>query len=297
MEAMHKTTLTDLKLLKQGKVRDIYDLGEYLLLVATDRISAFDVIMDQPVPGKGRILSTISKYWFDNTKHIIPNHLVSSDVNDYPEACRQYSDYLEGRSMLVKKCKPLAVEFIVRGYVAGSGWKEYKKSNTVCGIALPQGLLEFSKLPEPVFTPSTKEDTGHDENINYEQYAEILGEATARKLADISIALYNFGADYMNKNVIILADTKFEFGYYNDEIILIDEALTPDSSRFWLKETYKPGTPQMQFDKQILRDYLETLDWDKTPPPPKLPAEVLDNTLSRYNEALNRIKGLQDGKS
>ena len=290
METVHSTKFENLNLKHRGKVRDIYDLGEYLLFVASDRISAFDVIMNEPVNGKGAILSGISKFWFGKTQDIIANHFVTDDVNEYPDECKPYASALEGRSMLVKKCKPLAVEFIVRGYVAGSGWKEYKKSETICGIPLPGGLQEFEQLPEPLFTPSTKADVGHDENINFEQAAEILGQETAEKLRDVALDLYKFGRDYMNEHGIILADTKFEFGELeNGDIILIDEALTPDSSRFWLKETYAPGKPQVQFDKQVLRDYLETLDWDKNPPAPALPDKVINDIIASYKEAYNRI--------
>ncbi len=290
METVHSTKFENLNLKHRGKVRDIYDLGEYLLFVASDRISAFDVIMNEPVNGKGAILSGISKFWFGKTQDIIANHFVTDDVNEYPDECKPYASALEGRSMLVKKCKPLAVEFIVRGYVAGSGWKEYKKSETICGIPLPGGLQEFEQLPEPLFTPSTKADVGHDENINFEQAAEILGQETAEKLRDVALDLYKFGRDYMNEHGIILADTKFEFGELeNGDIILIDEALTPDSSRFWLKETYAPGKPQVQFDKQVLRDYLETLDWDKNPPSPALPDKVINDIITSYKEAYNRI--------
>ncbi len=292
MEALFQTNIPELKLLHRGKVRDIYDLDNQLLFVATDRISAFDVIMNEPVPGKGVILTTISKFWFEKTKHIIPNHLISTDVDEYPEFLKKYRNQLQNRSMLVTKCKPLPVECIVRGYIAGSGWKEYKKSGTICGIPLPEGLLEFSKLPTPVFTPSTKAEIGHDENINFNQVAEILGSAVAEQLKDIAIEIYSFGANYLDQNNLILADTKFEFGKTDSgEIILIDEALTPDSSRFWLKEDYAPGKPQTQFDKQTLRDYLESINWDKKPPPPKLPSNIINEIINKYNDALNRIIG------
>lgn len=290
MKTLHSTKFDNLKLKHRGKVRDIYEFDDYLLFIASDRISAFDVVMDEAIPGKGDILSKISVFWFGKTNHIIPNHLVTTDVEKYPEECRPYSEILEGRSMLVKKCQPLPVEFIVRGYVAGSGWKEYKKSQTICSIPLPGGLQEFEKLPEPIFTPSTKAEIGHDENINFNAAADLIGKETADRLEQISIDLYNFGRDYLEEHNIILADTKFEFGRLDSgEIILIDEALTPDSSRFWLKESYAPGRPQVQFDKQVLRDYLETLDWDKTPPPPKLPGEIIAKITGSYEEAYNRI--------
>jgi phosphoribosylaminoimidazole-succinocarboxamide synthase len=287
---MEEIKLSNLKHLRSGKVRDIYDLDKYLLFVASDRISAFDVIMNDLIPGKGAILSQISAFWFENTKHITGNHFVTNKIEEYPAECMEYSEYLQGRSMLVKKCDVLPIECIVRGYVAGSGWKEYQLSRTICGISLPDGLLEFSKLPEPIFTPSTKAEEGHDENINFEQAAKITGEEIALKLRGISIELYKSGADYLEKNNLILADTKFEFGL-NDkgEILLIDEALTPDSSRFWLKEEYAPGKPQINFDKQVLRDYLLSLDWNKQPPPPPLPEEIIIKTLNKYQEAFNRI--------
>lgn len=292
MQAVKETNLPVLGAPRRGKVRDIYEMDEYLLIVATDRISAFDVVMNEPIPGKGKILSQISKYWFDKTQHIISNHIISTDVNEYPEVLKQYSDQLEDRSMLVRKCKPLPVEFIVRGYVAGSGWKEYKKSRTICQIPLPEGLVEFDRLPEPIFTPSTKAEVGHDENINFEVAAKLLGYDMALQLQNIAIRLYKFGAEHLEKNNIILADTKFEFGLTDDgEVILIDEAMTPDSSRFWLKEEYAPGKPQVQFDKQTLRDYLESLDWNKQPPPPALPDAIIQKIIDTYKEALRRIVG------
>ncbi len=288
---MNNDILDGLKLLRKGKVREVYDLGETLLISASDRISAFDVIMNEKVPDKGRLLSEISVFWFDRTKEIIDNHFITNNVSDYPEEVKKYSEYLKGRSMLVKKCEPLPVEFVVRGYVAGSGWKEYQNNQEICGNKLPAGLLEYSKIEQPIFTPATKEDTGHDINITYEKSAEILGEETAAYLRDISIKLYEFGRDYLEKRGIILADTKFEFGRDKDgKLILIDEALTPDSSRFWLKENYAPGKKQEQFDKQVLRDYLETLDWDKTPPAPTLPDEILQKIKSKYLEAVRLIK-------
>lgn len=290
MSREYNGKLEGLNFIKSGKVRDIYDAGENLVFVASDRISAFDVIMNEPIQGKGEILATISTFWFNNTKSIIQNHLISDLVSDYPEEFHQYSDVLSGRSMLVKKCKVLPVECIVRGYVAGSGWKEYQKSQTICGIKLPAGLQEFEKLPEPIFTPSTKADEGHDENISFEQMCEILGEKLANEVKEMAIAVYKFGAEYLEKNGLILADTKFEFGKdENDELILIDEVMTPDSSRFWLKSEYAPGKPQYNFDKQVLRDYLESIDWNKQPPPPVLPKEIIEKTLDKYKEALNLI--------
>lgn len=285
-------SLKSLNLIRKGKVRRVYDLGDTLLIVATDNISAFDVVMTEVVPNKGKLLSQISSYWFANSTHIIANHLISNNVVDFPSELQQFAEVLEGRSMIVQKCDPLPIEFVVRGYLAGSGWKEYQASQTVCGIPLPAGLVEYSKLPEPIFTPATKNNEGHDENIDYVTYSKILGEPLAKEMMDKSIELYKFGADQMEAKNIILADTKFEFGRDSkDEIILIDEALTPDSSRFWLKEFYAPGKEQVNFDKQILRDWLETTDWNKMPPPPTIPQEIIDKTLDKYKEAAMRITG------
>jgi phosphoribosylaminoimidazole-succinocarboxamide synthase len=287
---MIQTDFPDLKLFRRGKVRDVYDLGSTLLMVATDRISAFDVIMAQPIPKKGEILTSVSLFWFEQTRHIVRNHLLSSNVDDYPAECRKYAAELRGRSMLVEKTAPLAIECVVRGYVAGSGWKEYKASETICGIKLPSGLEESSRLAEPIFTPATKAETGHDENISFEEASKIVGQETAVAVRDLSIQLYTFASEYAAKRGIILADTKFEFGVDSTgSIILIDEALTPDSSRFWLAEEWQPGKPQMNFDKQVLRDYLETLDWDKQYPPPHLPQGILDKTAAKYREALERL--------
>ncbi|MBD1207037.1 MAG: phosphoribosylaminoimidazolesuccinocarboxamide synthase [Ignavibacteria bacterium] len=287
---MIQTDFPDLKLFRRGKVRDVYDLGTTLLMVATDRISAFDVIMAQPIPKKGEILTSVSLFWFEHTRQIVRNHLISSNVDDYPAECRKYADVLRGRSMLVEKTAPLAIECVVRGYVAGSGWKEYKASETICGIKLPSGLEESSRLAEPIFTPATKAETGHDENISFEEAAKIVGHETAVAVRDLSIQLYTFASEYAAKRGIILADTKFEFGVDSrGSIILIDEALTPDSSRFWLAEEWQPGKPQMNFDKQVLRDYLETLDWNKQYPPPILPQDILDKTAAKYREALERL--------
>lgn len=277
---------------KRGKVRDIYDLGDKLLLVVTDRISAFDVILPNGIPNKGMVLNQISKFWFRQTMDLIPNHFLSSDVNDYPEVFQKYSDVLNGRSMLVKKTNPLPVECIVRGYISGSGWKEYKNSQSVCGINLPDGLQESSKLDNPIFTPSTKAEEGeHDENITFEKTVELIGKELAEKVKNISISLYSKARDIADNTGIIIADTKFEFGIdnTNGELILIDEALTPDSSRFWPKDQYKPGGSQPSFDKQFVRDYLSSIDWDKTPPGPELPEEIVKKTSEKYLEALNRI--------
>ncbi len=286
--ATYETDFPKLNLLKKGKVRDIYDLGEYLLMVATDRISAFDVVMADPIPGKGKILTQISLFWFDVMKPLAPNHLITSNVEEYPENCKPYSEVLQGRSMLVKKAEPLPIECIVRGYLSGSGWKSYRETKTVCGIALPEGLKESEKLPEPLFTPSTKAEIGeHDMNIDFKEAATQIGKPLAEKVRELSLSIYKNGADIAKEMGIIIADTKFEFGRYKDDILLIDEVLTPDSSRFWPKSTYQPGKSQESFDKQYLRDYLDSLDWDKKPPAPKLPADVIENTRQKYLEALN----------
>jgi phosphoribosylaminoimidazole-succinocarboxamide synthase len=286
---VQETNFSDIKLLRRGKVRDVYDLGECLLFVATDRISAFDVIMKEPIPEKGKILNKISEFWFKNTRHIIDNHFITSKIEDFPEVCLKYAEELFDRSMLVRKCQPLPVECIVRGYIAGSGWKEYQRQGTICGIKLPTGLREFERLPEPIFTPSTKAERGHDENISPETAKILLGQDIFQRIEQASINLYNFASKYLYNRGIILADTKFEFGVIDGELILIDEALTPDSSRFWLKETYAPGIPQMNFDKQILRDYLENIGWNKQPPPPTLPNEIIQGTLEKYHTALEWI--------
>lgn len=289
---VYQTEYKDLKLERRGKVRDIYDLGSELLIVATDRISAFDVVMAEPIPGKGRVLTAISKFWFEALKEICPHHLISLDPDEYPEECRPYSQELAGRSMLVKKAEPLTIECIVRGYLAGSGYKDYLESGRVCGYELPAGLKQASRLDEPLFTPSTKAEQGlHDKNITVEEAREIAGKELVDEVARISLALYNTARDLAEPKGIILADTKFEFGLYQDELILIDEVLTPDSSRFWPMESYEPGKSQPSFDKQPLRDWLESLDWDKTPPPPTLPEEIIKNTAQRYYKALELLTG------
>ena len=286
-QAVHETDFAGLKLLKKGKVRDIYDLDEHFLMVATDRISAFDVVMPDAVPGKGKILTQISLFWFEAMKPLVQNHVVSSNVAEYPDNCKQYADVLEGRSMLVKKAQPLPVECIVRGYISGSGWKSYQKDGTVCGIILPWGLKESEQLAEPIFTPSTKEEIGlHDINISFEEAIQELGQPLAEKVKALSLAIYKKGAELALEKGIIIADTKFEFGRVGEEVILIDELLTPDSSRFWPKDDYASGRSQKSFDKQYLRDYLNTLEWDKTPPAPSLPEDVVENTRKKYEEAL-----------
>lgn len=289
-EAVIETKLEALNLIKRGKVRDIYDLGDYLLMIATDRISAFDVVMPNPIPEKGKILTQISLFWFEIMRPILPNHVISANVDDYPEICRPYSEILRGRSMLVKKAEPLPIECIVRGYLSGSGWNDYQVSGSVCGIKLPEGLKESDKLPEPIFTPSTKADSGlHDVNIDFEKTAEKIGKPLAEKVRTISLEIYNKGADLAYKKGIIIADTKFEFGLLNDDLILIDEVLTPDSSRFWPQPSYQPGGAQKSFDKQYLRDYLLSINWNKKPPAPFLPQYVITNTRDKYLEAYHKL--------
>ncbi|MBW1992935.1 MAG: phosphoribosylaminoimidazolesuccinocarboxamide synthase, partial [Deltaproteobacteria bacterium] len=269
---------------------DIYDLGDCLLMVATDRISAFDVVMADPIPGKGKILTQISLYWFNVMSHLVPNHVITSNVAEYPDECKPYADVLEGRSMLVKKAEPLPVECIVRGYISGSGWKSYQETKSVCGISLPDGLKESQKLPEPLFTPSTKAEIGeHDLNIDFDRAVSLLGRSVAERVRELSLSIYKKGSELADARGIIIADTKFEFGKYENDLLLIDEVLTPDSSRFWPKGDYQPGRSQHSFDKQYLRDYLESLDWDKKPPAPRLPADVIENTRKKYLEALNLI--------
>ncbi len=290
--AVFESNFENLNLIQKGKVRDIYDLGEHLLMVTSDRISAFDVIMPDPVPDKGKVLTQISLFWFEKMKSMVNNHVVSSNVADFPAICQPYAEKLEGRSMLVKKAKPLPIECVVRGYISGSGWKSYKKDQSVCNIQLANGLKESDKLPEPIFTPSTKEEVGHhDINIDFQETVKRIGEENATKVRDLSLAIYKYGVDLADTKGIIIADTKFEFGIVGDEIILIDEVLTPDSSRFWPKTSYAPGGPQNSFDKQYLRDYLLSLDWDKTPPGPSLPEEIVTNTRKKYLEALTLLTG------
>jgi len=283
------TDFKDLKLYKRGKVRDIYDLGDKLLIISTDRISCFDVVLPSGIPYKGWVLTNLSCFWFDFIKDIIPNHLIASDINNYPCELQKYKSVLSGRSMLVKKTNPLPVECVVRGYLSGSGWKEYQEKQSVCGIKLPAGLLESDKLPEILFTPSTKADTGHDLNVNQKYVEGVVGEDAANKLRKISIDIYKKASGYALTRGIIIADTKFEFGIYDNEIILIDEVLTPDSSRFWPADQYARGKSQPSFDKQFVRDYLESLDWDKTPPGPELPEEIITKTTQKYLEAFKRL--------
>ncbi|MEW6570493.1 MAG: phosphoribosylaminoimidazolesuccinocarboxamide synthase [Nitrospirota bacterium] len=284
-----ETNFPDMKLVKRGKVRDIYDAGECFLLIATDRISAFDVILPDGIPGKGRVLTQISLYWFKKMEDIIPNHVVTGDVEVFPDHLKKYREVLEGRSMLVRKTIPVPVECVVRGYLSGSAWKEYKEGKSVCGIRLADGLIEFSRLDEPVFTPSTKADEGHDVNISFEDVKHLVGEGLAHKLRDKSLKIYSRARNIAEKKGIIIADTKFEFGLYDNQLMLIDELLTPDSSRFWSSKYYAPGKGQDSYDKQIVRDYLLTLDWDRTYPGPSLPEEIIEKTAMRYEEILRII--------
>ena len=287
-----ETDFPGLKLVKRGKVRDIYDLGDTLLMVMSDRISAFDVIMPNPVPGKGRVLTQISLFWFEVMRPLIENHVVTSDVGDYPKECQPYAEDLFERSMIVRKAEPLPIECVVRGYISGSGWKSYQQSGDICGIKLPSGLTESDRLPEPIFTPSTKEELGqHDINIDFEAAADMVGSDIAEKVKQLSIDIYKKGAEIANDKGIIIADTKFEFGMIGNDLILIDEVLTPDSSRFWPKDAYAPGGPQKSYDKQYLRDYLISIEWDKNPPAPNLPEDVVDNTIQKYEEALAQLTG------
>jgi phosphoribosylaminoimidazole-succinocarboxamide synthase len=281
--------ITEVPLYRRGKVRDVYDLGEHLLIVASDRVSAFDVVLPTPIPDKGRILTQLSLFWFEFLKE--PNHLVTADVNHFPSALRKHRDWLRGRSMLVHKAERFDVECVVRGYLAGSGWKDYQKTGMVCGIPLPFDLKQSAKLSQPLFTPAAKNDTGHDENISFDEMIEITGEDPAEELRERSLKIYQRARDYAHICGVILADTKFEFGTKDGEIILIDEVLTPDSSRLWPAKDYKEGRDQKSFDKQYLRDWLETLDWNKEAPGPELPAKVVENTRDKYLEAFRLLTG------
>jgi phosphoribosylaminoimidazole-succinocarboxamide synthase len=289
-QGMQKTNFPKLNLITRGKVRDIYSIKDNLLIVATDRISAFDVIMPNPIPGKGIILNRMSAFWFGQTEDIIGNHLISINPADFPEECASYRDALEGRSMLVKKATPLPVECIVRGYLSGSGWKDYQHNKTVSGIKLPDGLKESSQIPEPIFTPTTKAPEGeHDSAIARKEMEDIIGADIADKIIKVSLAIYERAAKIARKAGIIIADTKMEFGLIGKELILIDELLTPDSSRFWPADDYQEGRPQKSFDKQFLRDYLLSINWNQKPPAPELPSEIIENTRRKYEEALKRL--------
>jgi phosphoribosylaminoimidazole-succinocarboxamide synthase len=291
-QVVSMTELKTLKLKGRGKVRDIYDLGDRLLIVATDRISAFDVVMPNPIPDKGRVLTQLSKFWFNLTKEIVPNHVISTEVKDFPEECRPYQEMLRDRSMLVMKMDVLPIECVVRGYLSGSGWEEYKNTGQVCSIALPKGLVESSKLEEPIFTPATKEEVGHhDENIPFEKVETIVGKELAQRLKSLSLSIYKKARDFAEGRGIIIADTKMEFGIKDGKLILIDELLTPDSSRFWPKDDYRPGGSQKSFDKQFLRDYLLSIKWDKSPPAPQLPEEIIRKTREKYLEAYEWLVG------
>jgi len=289
MRVLQETKFAGLSPAARGKVRDIYDAGDKLLIVATDRLSAFDVILRTPIPDKGRVLTQLSLFWFDLLRDVIPNHVLSA--TEFPAPFDAYHEELAGRSMLVRKTAPLPIECVVRGYVSGSGWKDYQRTGAICGIALPPGLRESDRLPEAIFTPATKAATGHDENISFERVASLIGNERARAVRDVSLEIYRRAAMYAEPRGILLADTKFEFGLLKDELIWIDEALTPDSSRFWPAMQYEPGGPQASFDKQFVRDYLESIHWPKTPPGPELPPEVVAATRGKYREAYRILTG------
>lgn len=295
-EAVVDTTLEGLTPFRRGKVRDLYEVGEHLLIVATDRISAFDYVLATGIPDKGAVLNQLSAFWFGLTAEIVPNHVVATDPAEYPEPARRHAALLRGRSMLVRRTRPLAIECVVRGYLSGSGWKEYQKTGRVCGIELPAGLRESDRLPRPIFTPSTKAESGHDVNITEAEAAAVVGETVAREVRDLSLAVYGRGAEHAEKLGIIVADTKFEFGLVDapgraPSLMLIDEVLTPDSSRFWPADQYAPGGPQPSFDKQYVRDYLEQIGWNKQPPAPALPPDVVAKTREKYVEAFRRLTG------
>jgi len=291
MTAIIKTDLTGVKLHGRGKVRDIYDFGEHFLIVATDRLSAFDVVLPTPIPNKGKVLTQMSAFWFDRFKDVVPNHVVATDVGDYPKSLYPFRDQLAGRSMLVKKAKVFPVECVARGFLTGSGLKDYIKTGSVCGISLPPGLRDSNRLPEPIFTPATKAETGHDENISEEQAAKIIGPDTARQLKELTLTLYGRGVEYALTRGIIVCDTKFEFGLIDGKITIVDEMLTPDSSRFWPADQYSSGKPQPSFDKQFVRDYLEKIGWNKQPPAPELPDDIVMATSAKYVEALRLLTG------
>jgi phosphoribosylaminoimidazole-succinocarboxamide synthase len=290
------TNLPGISRVGSGKVRDVYEVRGNLLIVATDRISAFDCILPQGIPDKGRILTQMSLFWFGLLKDVVPNHVLTANVDEYPAELKPFRDQLEGRSMLVKRCRMEPVECVARGYVSGSGWKDYKATGAICGIPLPSGMKESAKLPEPIFTPATKAETGHDENISFDRAAQIVGGKTAALLRDLTLRVYSEAAAYAESRGIILADTKFEFGWSTapddaGKLLLADEVLTPDSSRFWQRDEYAPGGPQKSFDKQFVRDYLETLDWNKQPPAPALPEDIIERTAAKYREAYARLTG------
>jgi len=289
--AIVRETNLPLKSFKKGKVRDVYEIDNSLLLIVTDRISAFDYVLHEPIPYKGVCLTQISKFWFDFFKDTIPSHMITADISDFPGELREHVDILSGRSMLVKKAKVFPVECIVRGYISGSAWKSYQKDRTVCGIKLPEGMKESDKFDEPLFTPSTKAESGHDINISFDEMKKLIGDEDAEKIKELSLNIYKKGAEYARKKGIIIADTKFEFGKLDDEIILVDEVLTPDSSRFWPADLYEPGKSQPSFDKQYVRDYLTSTGWDKNSDPPSLPDDVIAETQKKYQEAYEKITG------
>jgi len=291
MEVVLKTNLEGVKIFKRGKVRDTYEVGENLLMIATDRISAFDVVLPNGIPYKGVVLTQLSLFWFDRTKNILPNHVISGDVSKFPKEVARFSNLLKNRSMLIKKAQPIPVEFVVRGYLAGSAWKEYKEKGAVGGVKLPEGLRESEQLPEPIFTPTTKAESGHDVGITEKELADAIGGELAKELKEKSIRIYEKACGIARRRGIIIADTKFEFGRIGSEVVLIDELLTPDSSRFWPANSYEPGKPQQSFDKQYVRDYLESIKWNKQPPAPTLPKEVAEGTSRRYIEAYEIITG------
>ena len=291
MAPIFETNLPGVPLRARGKVRDIYEAGDYLVIVASDRLSAFDYILPTPIPDKGRVLTALTIFWLDLLREIVPNHFVSANVNDYPPEFRGHRDQLEGRSMLVKRAKMIDVECVARGYVSGSGWKDYKREGKICGISLPAGLRESDRLPEPIFTPASKAQSGHDENISFETVAHGIGEALAGQLRNLTLQIYKKAAEYAETRGVIIADTKFEFGFVNDQLVLADEVLTPDSSRFWPRAGYQPGGPQPSFDKQYVRDYLESIHWNKQPPTPALPTEVMERTSEKYREAYRILTG------
>ena len=286
-----QTTIPGVELFRRGKVRDVYAIEGRLLIVATDRISAFDVVLPDPIPRKGIVLTQLSLFWFDFLKDAVANHLITADVGNYPAPLVEYRNQLEGRSMLVARAEVFPIECVARGYLAGSGWKEYQQAGEVCGVKLPAGLKESDRLPEPIFTPATKAESGHDINISEREMADRIGQEATRKLKELTLTIYARAAEYANERGIIIADTKFEFGVRDGQVILVDEALTPDSSRFWPKQTYEPGRSQQSFDKQYVRDYLETLDWNKQPPGPALPGSVIARTSEKYNEAYRLLTG------
>jgi phosphoribosylaminoimidazole-succinocarboxamide synthase len=290
-EPLLQIDLPGIRKVKSGKVREVFDLGDRLLFVASDRISAFDCIMPNGIPRKGEVLTQISHFWFGQTENIVANHRLAGPDDPLPASLQPYAAQIARRSMIVKKAQPLAIECVVRGYLAGSGWKEYKQQQTVCGIKLPAGLTESAELPEPIFTPATKAETGHDENIPFATAAGIVGADIAEKARDLSMRIYRFAREYARQRGIIIADTKFEFGLFDGQLLLIDEVLTPDSSRFWPADKYQPGRSQPSYDKQFVRDYLETLDWNKTPPAPALPADIVAKTQGKYFEAYEKLTG------